>query len=259
MQSFDHRWMQMSQTNELIDIFSDSRMKYGHLIIILLYGSLAVFLLGPFVVVFFMPLEQATDLSTITVTYWQESSGNEVLGFLFYLSVAFNAGILLSSVLQVPPFILKKKWRGIREAAGKTINSDNAEYSRFLFWLEERPHMSRVRSWNWFISNAYATFASLILLYFLANLLFLILLNLWPSLGTFISVRVTHRSWVPVVTALAIFVFLLPGTFHHYRARAAEDDFLLQEFRRTTATNHGAEESSTPADEHTATALHRRL
>lgn len=232
------------ELKEFFELFTESRMKYAHLTILFLYGLVAVFLIGPFVGLFFSPPQDPVDLADLGPLYWKRLISSNAPGLVFYVVIAFNAGLLLSSAQ-----VLAKRgyWRYVikpiakllgrghdcaiieRQLVTSTRFEDKVEYAEFLHWLGQNPHKQRVRSWDWFMSNAMRTFSQLLFLFALLNVIAALATLLWSFAGP-TALLVTGRSWLLIAATAVVIVLLVPGDIHHYRVRAEGDELLYREF-----------------------------
>ncbi|MBI4021773.1 MAG: hypothetical protein HY372_00265 [Candidatus Andersenbacteria bacterium] len=237
----------MDQLKELIDLYSESRMQYGHLTIIFLYGLIAVFAICPFLGLIFFPPAESLDVAGIGPFYWQRLADVNITGLLLYIVVAFNAGLLLSSMQQLTKSLY---WKWIIWPVAKIFGkgedcaiierdlvtsrkfADKGEYTDFLQWLEPQKDRRRVRGWDWFISNAYRTLSFLVFIFWGLNV-FVILLAIWLPRITALTLplNVTLRSWAMVTVVAVLFVLLIPGDIHHYRVRAEGDSRLFKAYQ----------------------------
>lgn len=230
---------------DLSNLFAESRMKYGHLIILFLYGLIALFLFEPFLGLLLYPPAEAIDLAQVEPYYWHHLAFSGVLSAVFYVVVAFNVGLLLYA-LQV--MANKIYWRrivrplavhvfGLQDDCERiemtlvesTRFGHKGDYARFLYWVEQQENRRRVRSWDWFIANAIRTFGFLLFLFLVLYLVTLVLLLL---AGGATPVTVSLRSWVLALVAAGAVVLLVPADVKHYRVHAEADQVLLEEFQK---------------------------
>lgn len=239
----------MPNVDDALNVVSESRMKYGHAIVMLIYGMTALLLIGPFAALIVVPPNGAVPLETVGPYYWSRMIDSDLAGILLYFSVAFNAGMILSSLIYLPPMAVKPRetLRRFREAMRIVISSDTfdkaGQYARFVFWIEEKPARQRVRSWDWFASNAYATFLCLMSIYFVLNLLALFVLAAFPWTSEFLHLTFTFRSLIYTLVLMLGALALVPGVVKHYIARGEADEILLNEFYAEEAASDATKRS----------------
>jgi hypothetical protein len=150
----------MDPLKDLLDLFTESRMRYGHLTIIFLYGLIAVFAVGPFLGLIFFPPPQPLDVA-------------DLAGNFCDVDITASSVCRCSVQCRLAPLLSSSSARGSTGRSSspiaKTIGRGppapslrntwlprawrrTPEYTEFLDWLE--PQMDRRRGVDWLISNA---------------------------------------------------------------------------------------------------------
>jgi hypothetical protein len=212
-----------------------------------------VVLFAPFLGLCIFPPGVPLDVADICGRYWQRMNVSSIAGFVLVGAIVFNSGLVVSSLQQ---FTKRAYWRIVVRSLAYCIGKrkacqnieahlvtsgryeDKAEYVQFLQWLDGQKDRQRVRSWDWFISNAYR---SLDFLLFCFATLYLVVIVCALTLPDLVDLTVTERSWMTFAAALMLFAFLIPGDIHHYEVRADGDELLYREYRAWRKAQREAE------------------
>lgn len=242
----------MDSLTDFVGLFTESRMKYGHLTILILYGLLTLFVFAPFIGLIFAPPDEPIDLADLGPHYWKYLATAETFGVVLGFVLAFNAGIVLYGMQVLTTQLL---WKRVVKPlanlifrardASKAIDTgrvgsdrfeDKPQYGDFLYWLEEKEQAPkrRVRSWDWFMSNAVATLGFLVFLFLGLNVVTAAAALVFSS---HVPITLSWRSALLLLFTLIVLLLIIPAAIKHYRVRAEGDALLYQEYLKAKSSS----------------------